>query len=55
MKMIFHTYKIHLNKVIQNMLKNIPYMGENTEFALRENYNLQKYPYFKIENDFKSP
>ena len=36
-------------------------MGENTEFALRENYNLQKYPIgggFKIwhfENDFKSP
>ena len=57
----FHTYKIHLNKVIQNYVEKYPYMGENTEFALRENYNLQKYPVcggFKIwhfENDFKSP
>ena len=57
----FHTYKIHLNKVIQNYVEKYPYMGENTEFALRENYNLQKYPIgggFKIwhfENDFKSP
>ena len=57
----FHSYKIHLNKVIENYVEKYPYMGENTEFALRENYNLQKYPVdggFKIwhfENDFKSP
>ena len=56
----FHTYKIHLNKVIENYVEKYPYMGENTEFALRENYNLQKYPVgggFKVwhcENDFKS-
>ena len=56
----FHTYKIHLNKVIENYVEKYPYMGENTEFALRENYNLQKYPVgggFKVwhcENDFLS-
>ena len=56
----FHTYKQQLDKVVKEYLKKYPYMNENTEFALRENYNLQKYPVgggFKIwhfENDFKS-
>ena len=30
----FHTYKIHLNKVIENYVEKYPYMGENTEVAL---------------------
>ena len=57
----FHTYKNHLDNVITNYRKKYPYMDSNTEFAIRENYNLQKYPIgggFKIwhfENDFKSP
>jgi len=57
----FHTYKNHLDNVLLNYIKKYPYMNDNTEFALRENYNLQKYPVgggFKIwhfENDFKSP
>ena len=56
----FHTYKQQLDKVVKEYIKKYPYMNENTEFALRENYNLQKYPVgggFKIwhfENDFKS-
>ena len=40
----FHTYKQQLDKVVKEYLKKYPYMNENTEFALRENYNLQKYP-----------
>jgi len=57
----FSTYKEYLNKVVSKYLNKYPYMQENTPFALRENYNLQKYPKgggFKIwhfENDFKSP
>jgi len=56
----FHSYKEHLYKVIKKYTEKYPYTNENTEFALRENYNLQKYPKgggFKIwhmENDFKS-
>ena len=57
----FHTYKKQLDKVVKEYIKKYPFMNENTEFALREHYNLQKYPIgggFKIwhfENDFKSP
>ena len=57
----YNTYKEYLNKVVSKYLNKYPYMQENTPFALRENYNLQKYPKgggFKIwhfENDFKSP
>ena len=56
----FHTYKIHLGNVLQRYIKKYSHIKSNTTFALRENYNLQKYPKgggFKIwhfENDFTS-
>ena len=56
----FHTYKIHLGNVLQRYIKKYSYIETNTPFALREKYNLQKYPVgggFKIwhfENDFSS-
>ena len=56
----FHTYKIHLGNVLQKYIKKYSHIENNTPFALREKYNLQKYPPgggFKIwhfENDFSS-
>ena len=56
----FHTYKIHLDNVLQRYIKKYSYIETNTPFGLREAYNLQKYPVgggFKIwhfENDFSS-
>tara|TARA_B100001057_G_scaffold137487_1_gene137145 strand:+ start:550 stop:1140 length:591 start_codon:yes stop_codon:yes gene_type:complete len=56
----FHTYKIHLANVLDKYIKKYSYVDKNTPFALREKYNLQKYPVgggFKIwhyENDFNS-
>ena len=56
----FHTYKEHLGNVLQKYIKKYSYVDKNTTFALRERYNLQKYPVgggFKIwhyENDFTS-
>jgi len=56
----FHTYKVHLGNVLQKYIKKYSHIESNTPFALREKYNLQKYPVgggFKIwhfENDFSS-
>ena len=56
----FHTYKIQLYKVLEKYKKKYLHINTNTDFALREKYNLQKYPPgggFKIwhfENDFSS-
>jgi len=56
----FLTYKKHLYNVLQNYIKKYSHIETNTPFALRERYNLQKYPIgggFKIwhfENNFGS-